>query len=137
MFFKKLRNLFKKRKKQVIEKVEPVIIKEEPKVVIKKEEKPKKVMSSLDLSKINKVEFPREQYYAAAHTKKQIYIHHTVSGVGAAGDINWWKSTASRVATCVIIDREGIIHQCFSSKHWAHHLGIKGSVFKKEGLINY
>ena len=136
MFFKKLINLFKKRKKQVIEKVDPVLIKEEPKVVVKEEEKPKKVMSSLDLSKINKVDFPRDQYYATAHPKKQIYIHHTVSGVGAAGDINWWKNTKYRVATCVIIDRKGIIHQCFSSKYWAHHLGVKGSVFKKLGLIN-
>ena len=136
MFFRKLRNLFKKRKKEVIVESPPKKVDKLVTEVIIKKEKPKKVMSSLDLSKINKVEFPREQYYAAAHTKKQIYIHHTVSGVGAAGDINWWKSTSSRVATCVIIDREGIIHQCFSSKHWAHHLGIKGTVFKKEGLIN-
>ena len=135
LFFKKIRNLFRKRKKEAII-VPTVIIKEEPKEVIIKEEKPIKVMSSLDLSKIKQVEFPKEQYYAVVHPKKQIYIHHTVSGAGVSGDINWWKSTSARVATCVVIDRDGIINQCYSSKYWAHHLGIKGSVFQKHGLVN-
>lgn len=37
----------------------------------------------------------------------------------------WWAKTPARVGTAFIIDREGIIHQCFSSRHWAHHLGTK------------
>ena len=102
-----------------------------------KEIKKEKIMPKLDLSAINQVEFPREQYYQTIHPKKQIYLHHTVSGRGAGGDINWWKSTAAHVATCVIITHEGIIHQLFSSKFWAHHLGIKGSVFSKQGMRNF
>jgi len=102
-----------------------------------KEIKKEKVMPKLDLNKINLVEFPKEQYYQSVHKKRQIYLHHTVSGEGAMGDISWWKSTAAHVATCVIITHDGIIHQCFSSKHWAHHLGIKGTVFSKQGMENF
>lgn len=91
-------------------------------------------MASLDLSTIQTVEFPRNQYYQTQHEKKQIYLHHTVSGKGVNGDINWWKQTESRVATSIIIARDGTIHQAFSSKYWAHHLGIKSTVFKKHGL---
>jgi N-acetyl-anhydromuramyl-L-alanine amidase AmpD len=50
------------------------------------------------------------------------------------GDINWWKQTESRVATAIIISRNGDIYQAFSSKYWAHHLGVKSTVFKKYGL---
>jgi hypothetical protein len=91
-------------------------------------------MSKLDLSSIKTVEFPRNQYYQTQHPKKQIYLHHTVSGEGVMGDINWWKQTESRVATAIIISRNGDIYQAFSSKYWAHHLGIKSTVFKKYGL---
>lgn len=93
-------------------------------------------MTKLDLSTIKVVDFPREQYYQTEHPKKQIYLHHTVSGDGVMGDVNWWKQTESRVATAIIIDRNGDIYQTFSSKHWAHHLGIKSTVFKKYSLMN-
>lgn len=93
-------------------------------------------MTQLDLSKIKSVDFPREQYYQTEHTKKQIYLHHTVSGDGTMGDINWWKKTEVRVATAIIVSRNGDIHQPFSSKYWAHHLGIKSTIFKKYGLTN-
>jgi N-acetyl-anhydromuramyl-L-alanine amidase AmpD len=95
-----------------------------------------KVMSELDLSKIKSVDFPTDQYKASVKDKKQIYIHHTVSGDGVIGDINWWKTTPEDVATCVIIDRNGDIYQCFSSKYWAHHLGIKSTVFKSLDLTS-
>ena len=80
---------------------------------------------ALDLNKIVGVNFPVEQYIATATGKNQIVIHHTVSGSGVDGDINHWLSSSARVATALIIDREGVIHQCFSSRYWAHHLGIK------------
>lgn len=78
--------------------------------------------------------FPSNQYYQQTTEKKGIVLHHTVSGNSVAGDINWWKSTPQHVATPVIIDRDGKIHRLFSSKYWAHHLGIKRYHFKYFGL---
>jgi len=79
----------------------------------------------LDIGKIIQVNFPEDQYYREAFTKKQIVLHHTVSGEGVNGDLNWWLSTPERVATAVVVDWKGDIYQCFSSKYWAHHLGLK------------
>ena len=93
-----------------------------------------KVMTKLDVSKIKSVALPEDQYKKVAHEKKQIFIHHTVSGPGVMGDVNWWNQTEEDVATCVIIDRDGTIYQAFSSRYWAHHLGIKSTVFKGLGL---
>ncbi|WP_440881392.1 N-acetylmuramoyl-L-alanine amidase [Tenacibaculum sp. C7A-26P2] len=78
--------------------------------------------------------FPSNQYYKEETKKKGIVLHHTVSGNSVAGDINWWKSNPQHVATCVIIGRDGKIHRLFSSKYWAHHLGIKRFHFKYFGL---
>jgi hypothetical protein len=50
-------------------------------------------------------------------------LHHTVSGPNAKNVISGWGYTPVRVATAFVIDGEGIIYQCFSSAHWAHHLG--------------
>lgn len=78
--------------------------------------------------------FPENQYVKQITRKSQIVIHHTVSGPGVKGDAAWWKSTPDRVGTHFIIDREGVIHQYFSTDYWAYHLGIKSEVFKKFGL---
>ena len=80
------------------------------------------------------VPFPEEQYYRREGDKKQIVLHHTVSGDGVEGDINWWLSTPDRIATAFIIARDGVIYQNFNSKYWAHHLGIKMSVFNSHGI---
>lgn len=79
-------------------------------------------------------DFPENQYYREMTKKKGIVLHHTVSGDSVAGDIEWWKSTAERVATPIIIARDGGIHQLYSSQYWAHHLGIKQEHFKLFGL---
>jgi len=94
-------------------------------------------LSKLDLSKIKMVDFPKEQYYQTVHPKKQIVLHHTVSGVGVEGDLRSWLATASRIATAIIIDREGVIWQCFSSKHWGHHIGVKSTVLKSLDIAEY
>lgn len=88
----------------------------------------------LDLSKIQLVDFPVDQYYQEPTDKNQIVIHHTVSGPGARGDISWWLQNSDRIATHFIIERDGNIVQCFNSKYWAHHLGVKNDVFKSVGL---
>ena len=87
----------------------------------------KKAVEELDLKKIVQVDFPDDQYYKTQTSKKQIVLHHTVSGQGVEGDISWWRSTAARVATHMIVGWDGTIYQCYSSKYWGHHLGIKAS----------
>lgn len=81
----------------------------------------------LDLSEIIGVDFPSNQYMRNQMPKNQVVMHHTVSGPGVRGDISWWLSTAARIATSIIVARDGKIYQCFSSKYWAHHLGVKAS----------
>ncbi len=79
-------------------------------------------------------DFPVNQYYKEITEKKGIVLHHTVSGDFVSGDIEWWKATPERVATPIIIARDGGIHQMYSSKYWAHHLGIKQNYFKSFDL---
>tara|TARA_R110000772_G_scaffold35637_11_gene85867 strand:+ start:8387 stop:9073 length:687 start_codon:yes stop_codon:yes gene_type:complete len=79
-------------------------------------------------------EFDKDQYYPNVTEKSQIFLHHTVSGVGVAGDINWWEQTPEHVATCVIIARDGTIHTLYRSEVWAHHLGVKIKHFDKYGV---
>ena len=84
-----------------------------------------KLIPKLDTSKIVQVRLKETQYYQEEFPKKQIVLHHTVSNGNAKNVMSWWAKTPAKVGTAFIIDREGIIHQCFSSKHWAHHLGTK------------
>ncbi|MES2590207.1 MAG: peptidoglycan recognition family protein [Bacteroidota bacterium] len=79
----------------------------------------------LDTSKIVQVRLKETQYYQEEFPKKQIVFHHTVSNAHAYNVMAWWAKTPTRIGVAFIIDRDGIIHQCFSSKHWAHHLGTK------------
>jgi len=79
----------------------------------------------LNTADIIQVPFPRDQYIPSETKKSQIVLHHTVSpSFSASGDIAWWKQTRARVATCIIIDGKGRIHQLFSSKYWAYHLYV-------------
>lgn len=79
-------------------------------------------------------DFPENQYSKEITAKKGIVLHHTVSADSVSGDIEWWKSTPERVATPIIIARDGGIHQLYSSQYWAHHLGIKQEHFRRFGL---
>ena len=87
----------------------------------------------LDLSKINFVSFPDSKYFRDEFDKKQIVLHHTVSGPGIRGDLNTWLANPHRVSTCIIIDRDGTPNQMFSSKYWAYHTG-KGSRIDKHSI---
>lgn len=88
------------------------------------------------LSKIVQVPFPDNQFRKEETTKSQIYLHHTVSGGKAQGDIDYWLSTPDRVATAIVIDRDGTPLQCFSTKLWAYHLGLESKLFREQ-LIAY
>jgi len=84
-----------------------------------------KILKRLNLNEIISVNFPDDQYIKESTKKKQIILHHTVSGQGVEGDIAWWRQNADRVGTSIIIGWDGKIYQCFSSKYWAYHLGVK------------
>lgn len=95
-------------------------------------------MNKLDTTKIKQQRLPETEYFAQEGKKVQVYIHHTAgnsSGVNVA--LDWAKDKRGRIATAFIISGKGAknsadgeIVQCFSSKHWAYHLGVKQDVFR-------
>jgi len=91
------------------------------------------MIPKLDLSKIIQYPFPESQYYKEEQLKTQIVLHHTVSGVGAEGDIKFWMSDSKKIATAFVVARDGVIYQCFSSKYWGYHLGLQTNTYKKYG----
>jgi N-acetyl-anhydromuramyl-L-alanine amidase AmpD len=81
----------------------------------------------LNINNIIQVDFPDNQYFKEQTNKSQVVLHHTVSGQGVDGDIAWWRSTVERIGTALIVNWDGSIYQCFSSKYWSHHLGLKAA----------
>jgi len=98
---------------------------------------------SLDVTKIKQVPLSESQYLKEEATKTQIVLHHTAGNSSGVGTIKMWNTDdRGRIATCVCISGkgqskdtfDGEICQAFSSKYWAYHLGIKGDVFKANGV---
>lgn len=83
----------------------------------------------LDLQKIVQERLDSNQYNHEEHPKRQIYLHHTAGGPSAVNVAKFFNSQQGKVATAFIIGANGTIVQCFSSKHWAYHLGLKEDVF--------
>lgn len=77
---------------------------------------------------------PKDQYVDEDSKKTQIVLHHTVSGVGVAGDINWWLKDKSRVGTHYIIARDGQIYQMLPDEKWIYHLGLSNKDFSLIGI---
>ena len=94
-------------------------------------------MAELDLNTIVQVEFLKDQYYQEETDKKTIVLHHTVSGKGSINVARYWETTPEEVATAMIIDWDGKIHQLFSTKFWAHHIGVKAEFLKERGYADY
>jgi hypothetical protein len=94
-------------------------------------------LKPLNTAKIVAVDFPESKYYPLEYPKKTIVLHHTVSGPGTRGDVEHWLSLADRIATCIIIDGNGVPNQCFSSKYWAHHLGVKATYLQAKGFTDW
>lgn len=94
-------------------------------------------LKPINTSTIAAVDFPENKFYPNEYSKKQIVLHHTVSGPGVRGDINHWLSLTDRIATCIIIGSDGIANQCFSSKYWAHHLGVKSTYLQAQGYTDW
>jgi N-acetyl-anhydromuramyl-L-alanine amidase AmpD len=87
----------------------------------------------LDISKIVQARLDSDQFFAEESKKTQIYLHHTAGGGNAVAVSKFWNSNDSRIATAFVIGEKGTIVQCFSSKHWAWHLGIDLEDFSKNG----
>lgn len=104
------------------------------------------VKPTLNTSELVQENLVQGQYYRETTTKKQIYIHHTVSTGNPLSAINWWRQQNNGVSTFVVIAgrpestnskyKNGEIYQCFSSKYWAHHLGLKTSQLAPGGPSN-
>lgn len=84
--------------------------------------------------KIQQLDFPVNQYHKEITAKKQIVIHHTVSGDGINGDKSWWASTPDREGCHYIIDRTGNIYQLIKNEYWVSHLGLTTDMFKSIGM---
>ena len=84
----------------------------------------------LDISKIKQVRLKETQYFPEESVKTQIYLHHTAGSGNAEAVSRYWNGTSDRVATAFVVGADGTIVQCFSSKHWAWHLGIDQKEFK-------
>ena len=84
----------------------------------------------LDITKIVQHRLKSGQFMEVKHEKKQIYLHHTAGGPDAVSVAKYFDNKPERVATAFIIGANGTIVQCFSSKDWAYHLGLKESIFK-------
>jgi hypothetical protein len=98
---------------------------------------------SLDVTKIKQVPLRESQYIKEETKKTQIVLHHTAGNSSGVGTIKMWDTDdRGRIATCVCISGKGLskdtydgeICQAFSSKYWAYHLGVKGDVFRSQGL---
>lgn len=87
---------------------------------------------------IRQITFADTQYIAEVQPKTQIYLHHTAGNASGEQVFRAWERNTERIATCVTISGKGFndgeIVQGFSSKFWAYHLGLKDTVFKKQGL---
>jgi N-acetyl-anhydromuramyl-L-alanine amidase AmpD len=88
----------------------------------------------LDTTKIVQSRLKSTQYFQEETPKNQIYLHHTAGNGNAVGVAKYWDSTKDRIATAFIIGNQGTIVQCFSSREWAYHLGLKNAPFSNMGV---
>jgi N-acetyl-anhydromuramyl-L-alanine amidase AmpD len=73
-----------------------------------------------------KYALPDSQYFKEAQKKTQIVLHFT-AGSTASGAYQSWMQSPVQVATAFIVDKSGIVYQCFEPQYWAYHLGIQGA----------
>jgi len=75
------------------------------------------------LDTIVKIPFGDDQYFKAVYPKEQIVLHHTVSNGSAQAVADYWESLDNRIGTPIVLDKEGVMHQLFSSRYYAGHIG--------------
>jgi len=91
-------------------------------------------LKPLDPDSCRLVKVDWSKYYKVQHPKRQIVLHHTVSGPGIEGDLAHWKNFNSHIATCVIIDRDGPINKLFNWKYWGFHLGAGNRTLDQQSI---
>lgn len=100
---------------------------------------------ALDVSKLVQVKLADDQYFREENVKSQIYLHHTAGNPSAVNTAKYWGQDSPRIATAFVIsgkvkqpnsnnEKDGDIIQCFGSKYWAYHLGLKQEMFNSFGL---
>ena len=98
---------------------------------------------SLDLSKIKHVALKEGEYFREETQKVQIVLHHTAGNSSAPATIQMWNNDdRGRIAPCIVVSGkgqsagtyDGEICQCYSSKYWAYHLGLKSDIFRSKGV---
>jgi N-acetyl-anhydromuramyl-L-alanine amidase AmpD len=88
----------------------------------------------LDITKIVQHRLSDNQFVQELTDKRQIYLHHTAGGPDAVSVAKFFNQKVGKVATAFIIGANGTIVQCYSSKNWAYHLGLKQEVFEEMGV---
>lgn len=89
------------------------------------------------LQKIIQCPLHKSQYFQEKYTKRQIVIHHTASSGNAKNAIASWNKTTEQIDVAFVIDSVGVIHQTFSSAHWAHHLStheVNNTLLNKQSI---
>jgi N-acetyl-anhydromuramyl-L-alanine amidase AmpD len=88
----------------------------------------------LDTTKIVQRRLKSSQYFQEDVPKNQIYLHHTAGNGDPVGVAKYWDSNKDKIGTAFVIGNKGTIVQCFSSREWAYHLGLKNAPFSNIGL---
>lgn len=84
------------------------------------------------LKRLATMTFPVEaETWPRLESPKMVCLHHTASGPGVDGDVNWWKSDGQPVSTPIVVGREGIAFQLYSSMRWAFNLGLQAANYKQ------
>lgn len=65
-----------------------------------------------------------DQYFAEAQPKSLIVLHFT-AGTTAESAVRTWIADPVRVAVAYVVDKNGIVYECFRPEFWAYHLGIE------------
>ena len=91
-------------------------------------------LKPITLDKITMIQLPDNQFVQEIYEKKQIVLHHTVSGDNAEGIIKDWADTKERVATAFVLKRNGDLYQTFSSKYFAWHLGASNLSLEQHSI---
>jgi len=99
---------------------------------------------ALDVKELVQVNFADNQYFREEQPKSQIFLHHTAGNPSAVNTAKYWQQDEAKIATAFVIsgnvkanndnEKDGSIIQCFSSKFWAYHLGLKQDVFNSFGV---
>jgi N-acetyl-anhydromuramyl-L-alanine amidase AmpD len=99
---------------------------------------------AFDVKKLIQVNLTEEQYFKVETPKKMIFLHHTAGNASAINTARFWQQDSAKIATSFIIagavkpspngEKDGDIIQCFGSKYYAYHLGLKQELFQAMGV---